>query len=274
MVTCQCNLAHAAGVRVVRRHSISFINNRCNVKDRNNQKILQLKRRILEDFTAENWVELGLITDCTHLIEQHSRLLRSLHFGDEDYSGNVISVLRSMADFNPDALQQTEEYLNEWYPDQSAMYISVKPSERKITFAPTVFSIPDGDIEDDLVAVMMPFSGFGDVYHAIKNATNDAGLRCLRADDIWEHSSIIQDIFSLIFRAKIIVVDFSNKNPNVMYETGIAHTLGKTVVPIAQNINDIPSDMIHHRALLYLNNGEGLNTLREQLAEKLRLLSA
>ena len=59
------------------------------MKDRNNQKILQLKRRILEDFTAENWVELGLITDCTHLIEQHSRLLRSLHFGDEDYSGII-----------------------------------------------------------------------------------------------------------------------------------------------------------------------------------------
>ncbi|MEI8610042.1 hypothetical protein P4S70_14040 [Enterovibrio sp. Hal110] len=242
--------------------------------DKNNQKILQLKRRIFEDFTAENWVELGLITDCTHLIEHHSRLLRSLHFGDEDYSGNIISVLRAMVDFNPHTLHLTEEYLNEWYPDQNATFISAKPSEKKITFSPTVFSVPDSDVEDDLVAVMMPFAGFTDVYDAIKGASIDAGLRCLRADDIWENSSIIQDIFSLIFRAKIVVVDFSNKNPNVMYETGIAHTLGKTVVPIAQNVNDIPSDMIHHRALIYLNNGEGLQTLRGQLASKLKLLSA
>ncbi|EGQ7688376.1 TPA: hypothetical protein NJ373_004522 [Vibrio parahaemolyticus] len=236
--------------------------------------ILQLKRRMLEDFTAENWIELGLITDCTHLIEHHPRLLRSLHFGDEDYSGSIISVLRSMADHNPDALNAAESYLNEWYPDQSATFISAKPSEKKITFAPSVFAIPDGDVEEDLVAVMMPFAGFGGVYDAIKGATEDATLRCLRADDIWEHSSIIQDIFSLIYRAKIVVVDFSNKNPNVMYETGIAHTLGKTVVPIAQNVSDIPSDMIHHRALIYLNNGEGLQTLREQLASKLKLLSA
>ncbi|MDE1244237.1 hypothetical protein [Vibrio aestuarianus] len=244
------------------------------MKDINTQMILQLKRRMLEDFTAENWIELGLITDCTHLIEHHPRLLRSLHFGDEDYSGSIISVLRSMADHNPDALNAAEAYLNEWYPDQSATFISAKPSEKKITFAPSVFAIPDGDVEEDLVAVMMPFAGFGGVYDAIKGATEDATLRCLRADDIWEHSSIIQDIFSLIYRAKIVVVDFSNKNPNVMYETGIAHTLGKTVVPIAQNVSDIPSDMIHHRALIYLNNGEGLQTLREQLASKLKLLSA
>jgi len=244
------------------------------VKDINTQMILQLKRRILENFTAENWIELGLITDCTHLIEHHSRLLRSLHFGDEDYSGCIISVLRSMVDHNANALKETEAYLNEWYPDQSATYISAKPSERKITFSPNVFSIPDSDVEDDLVAVMMPFAGFSSVYDAIKGATEDATLRCLRADDIWKHSSIIQDIFSLIYRAKIVVVDFSNKNPNVMYETGIAHTLGKTVVPIAQNVSDIPSDMIHHRALIYLNNGEGLQTLREQLAGKLKLLSA
>ncbi len=244
------------------------------MKDINTQMILKLKRRMLEDFTAENWIELGLITDCTHLIEHHPRLLRSLHFGDEDYSGSIISVLRAMADHNPDALNAAESYLNEWYPDQSATFISAKPSEKKITFAPSVFAIPDGDVEEDLVAVMMPFAGFGGVYDAIKGATEDATLRCLRADDIWEHSSIIQDIFSLIYRAKIVVVDFSNKNPNVMYETGIAHTLGKTVVPIAQNVSDIPSDMIHHRALIYLNNGEGLQTLREQLASKLKLLSA
>lgn len=116
----------------------------------------------------------------------------------------------------------------------------------------------------------MPFAGFDSVYQSIRMACSGAGLNCLRADDIWENSSIIQDIFSLIYRAKIVVVDFSNKNPNVMYETGIAHTLGKTVIPIAQSIQDIPSDMVHHRALIYHNNGEGLQYLERELTEKLR----
>ncbi|MCT7486360.1 hypothetical protein N5T98_04880 [Aliarcobacter cryaerophilus] len=63
---------------------------------------------------------------------------------------------------------------------------------------------------------------------------------CKRADDIWEDHTFIQDIFSLIYKSKIVIVDFTGKNPNVMYETGIAHTLGKIVI---QNLADIQ----HHR---------------------------
>lgn len=239
----------------------------------NAKLILDLKRRIEEDFTSSNWEEIGLLTDSSHIITSHPRLLRSLSFGDQDYGGNVISVLRAMSDHNPNSLAAIKNYLDEWYPDQNITYISDKPSIRKITFAPNVFSIPDGDVENDLVTVMMPFAGFDGVYGAIKNACNNAGFRCLRADDIWDNSTIIQDIFSLIYRAKIVVVDFTGKNPNVMYETGIAHTLGKTVVPLAQHTQDIPSDMVHHRALIYLRNSEGLAKLQHDLFNKLKTIS-
>lgn len=73
-----------------------------------------------------------------------------------------------------------------------------------------------------------------------------------------------------MFRARVVVVDFTGKNPNVMYETGIAHTLGKHVVPISQSIEDVPFDMAHHRVLTYLANGEGLAELESGLAAKLR----
>ena len=53
----------------------------------NGKKILALKEKIYENFTHSDWQEVGLITDCSDLIDQHSRLLRSLSFGDEDYSG-------------------------------------------------------------------------------------------------------------------------------------------------------------------------------------------
>ncbi len=233
--------------------------------------LLELKRRIVEDFTHSDWEELGLLTNCNDLIDGHDRLKRSLYFGDEDYTGNVITVLKQMTNRDPSTLKIVEDYLNERYPDAMSTYVSAKPSERKITFAPTVFEIPDGNPEDDLIAVMMPFSaGFSPVYEAIKQACNASGFRCLRADDIWEESTIMQDIFSLIYRAKSVVVDFSGKNPNVMYETGIAHTLGKVVIPITQNVSDIPSDMGHHRALRYLHNNEGLADLTTKLAAKLR----
>jgi len=167
-------------------------------------------------------------------------------------------------------LQVVNDYLDDKYPDENATYISSKPFEKKITFAPNVFEIPTGSQEEDLISVMMPFSsGFDPVYEAIKDACSSAGFRCLRADDIWEESTIMQDVFSLIYRSKSVVVDFSGKNPNVMYETGIPHNLGKIVIPITQNISDIPSDIGHHRALSYLQNVEGLSELSNKLAARL-----
>lgn len=145
-----------------------------------------------------------------------------------------------------------------------------KSTARSVTFIPTVFQIPDSDVEQDLVAVMMPFaSNFDSVYQAIQKACTDCELRCFRASDIWEASAIIQDIFSLIYRAHVVIVDFTNRNPNVMYETGIAHTLGKTVVPLSQSLDDVPFDIKHHRVLPYLSNREGLEELRSKLAARL-----
>jgi hypothetical protein len=39
------------------------------------------------------WRELGLLTDTTDLIDNHPRLLRSLHFGDDDYDGHVLAMV-------------------------------------------------------------------------------------------------------------------------------------------------------------------------------------
>ncbi|MBU4556296.1 MAG: hypothetical protein KJ747_05445, partial [Actinobacteria bacterium] len=109
---------------------------------------------------------------------------------------------------------------------------------------------------------------------AIREVCAQRGLWCMRVDDLWEESSIVQDIFNLVFRAQIVVVDFTDKNPNVMYETGIAHTLGKHVVPISQSLGDVPFDLTHHRVLTYLNNRQGLGVLGPKLADRLATVSS
>lgn len=241
------------------------------------QRIIDLRERVVANFDAENWEEIGLLTGHTQTIDDHPRLLRSLHWGDEDYAGNVLSVLKSIVTRDPNALNVIESFVDQRFPGESH-YISAKPSERKISFAPNVFQIPDSLPEIDLVSVMMPLRmEFDPVFEAIKRACAANNLRCLRADDIWEESAIIQDIFNLVFKAQVVVVDFSGKNPNVMYETGIAHTLGKHVVPISQSLDDVPFDITHHRVLKYLPNSEGLARLQSALEAKLkqfRLLGA
>ena len=232
-------------------------------------RLFEIRKRVVDQFDAGNWEELGLLTGSSDIINRHSRLLRSLSWGDEDYSGNVLTVIRQIVERDHRTLPMIESYLDKEYPGEST-YISAKPAERRITFAPYVFTLPEGHPELDLVAVMMPFAKeFDGVHAAIQEGSSKNGLRCLRADDIWEESTIIQDIFNLIFRAQVIVVDFTGKNPNVMYETGIAHALGKHVIPLTQSLEDVPFDMRHHRALKYLPNKEGLDKLAADLATKL-----
>lgn len=236
------------------------------------QRILELRERVVSNFDLSDWEELGLLTGLSDIITQHKRLLRSLNWGDEDYSGNALSVIRRMAEQDPSALDQIETMLERTYPEESH-YLSAKPSTKKLTFAPHVFEVPDVILDDSMVAVMMPFRReFDEVYKAIKQACEATGYQCLRADDIWENSTIIQDIFNLMLKSRIVVVDFTGKNPNVMYETGIAHTLGKLVIPLSQSLDDVPFDMIHHRVLKYLPNAEGHLKLQSELERKLRQL--
>jgi hypothetical protein len=135
---------------------------------------------------------------------------------------------------------------------------------------PTVFRVPNAKVEADLVSVMMPFEmAFDKVYEAIRKACGECELRCQRADDIWDQAEVVQDVFSLIYRSRVVICDFSKRNPNVFYEAGIAHTLGKHVIPIVQNPEDIPFDLRHLRFIKYLDNGEGREKLKRDVAQKL-----
>lgn len=238
------------------------------------KRILALRERVVAEFNTGDWHEIGLLTGYSDLITRHPRLLRSLSFGDEDYAGNALEIIKKVADIDEPAFEVFEQFVADKYPGEG-LYISAKPSERKIMFAPNVFQVPESlTIERDLVAVMMPFrSEFDSVIEGIRRASASANYRTLRVDDIWEESTVIQDIFNLIFRAHIVIVDFTGKNPNVMYETGIAHTLGKHVIPLSQSMQDVPFDISHHRVLTYLPNREGIETMIPKLAERLRYVS-
>lgn len=99
---------------------------------------------------------------------------------------------------------------------------------------PTVFQIAEPEfVEPTLMSAMMPFHpNFAPVYETIQRVAGEFGLRCRRADDIWENPAVMQDVVSLIDRSRIVVCDCSGRNPNVFYEAGIAHTLGREVILI------------------------------------------
>jgi hypothetical protein len=82
----------------------------------------------------------------------------------------------------------------------------------------------------------------------------------------------MDDITRSIEKAKIIVADLTGRNPNVFYEVGIAHTLNKTVLLLAQNIEDVPFDLRHRRVLLYEYSPRGCKKLENEISKNINSL--
>lgn len=148
--------------------------------------------------------------------------------------------------------------------------VSALPPAQQPT--PDVFTLPSLPPDPKAVAAMMPFAGFDSVYLALQEVVAEVGGVCVRADNIWKHNAIIDDIVDLIARSRVIVCDVTNRNPNVFYEMGLAHMLGRQVVIITQNPADVPFDVSHLRYVHYLNNSEGIDALKDALKDRLRNL--
>ena len=120
----------------------------------------------------------------------------------------------------------------------------------------------------DTCFVIMPFGGYFDDYYKdiYFHAIESAGLKPKRVDDLNRPSSIIQDIWTYTKKAKLILADLTEKNPNVFYELGLAHAIAKPAILITQDKNDIPFDLQGHRVIEYDKNIHdwGLN-LREKI---------
>lgn len=189
----------------------------------------------------------------------------------------VPPLQNSMLFANRIALDMPHEFefsRNHWAIKDVDLYRFLLRNVRPRRQRPTVFQIPEHEvIEPALSSAMMPFDlSFNPVYESIRQASESVGLRCRRADDIWEHAAIIQDVVSLIDRSRIVVCDCSGRNPNVFYEAGIAHTLGRDVILITQSEHDIPFDLRHLRYIRYLNNNEGRTALSEALQNRMRTI--
>jgi transcription termination factor Rho len=86
------------------------------------------------------------------------------------------------------------------------------------------------------VFVIMPFlPELKQIYEDhIKPIVKQVGLTVQRGDDFFKGRSVIQQVWTAILRAKLVIADCTGRNANVFYEVGIAHTLGKPVILITQ----------------------------------------
>jgi hypothetical protein len=127
------------------------------------------------------------------------------------------------------------------------------------------------DIDPRLAFALMPFTDeLTEIYTTLIKPTvesNEFGLVCKRADDIKSNRAIMQDIWKSACEAKLIIADLTGLNPNVMYELGVAHTLGKETILIYRKDEHIkfPFDLAHIRRIEYENTPVGGTKLVAEL---------
>jgi CheY-like chemotaxis protein len=135
-----------------------------------------------------------------------------------------------------------------------------------------LFGVPT--ISDQFSAdafIIMPFHPtFDPVHAAITRAVTAQGLREFRGDDPFTQTSVIHDIWSALNGCRVVISDCTGRNANVYYELGIADTLGKPVIILVQDINDVPFDIRHRRILEYTNTSPGRQKLSRELQVALK----
>jgi hypothetical protein len=133
-----------------------------------------------------------------------------------------------------------------------------RPAHQRVT--PTGGQLSTIDIKDTIMDeskkqafVLMPFQNpYNSYYQAIfKPALEAAGYIVTRADDLFTPLPIMLDIQRSILEAHLILCEMSGKNPNVFYELGLAHAVGRPVILVSRKEEDIPFDLRHVRIILY-----------------------
>jgi len=139
-------------------------------------------------------------------------------------------------------------------------------SEGSIICSP-IFGRPSKPSLKSDIFVVMPFlKNLKPVYDDhIRSTVQKMNLTVSRGDDFFTAKSIISDVWDAINSCRVVIADCTGRNPNVFYEIGMAHTLGKPVILISQDKEDIPFDIQYIRYILYEFTPRGMSEFEKIL---------
>jgi hypothetical protein len=108
-----------------------------------------------------------------------------------------------------------------------------------------------------------------DVLEAIKTGASECGIVAERIDDDERSERITDRVLESIRKAEFVIVDLSNERPNVLFEAGYAHGMGKLPIYIAREGTEIHFDVKDYPVIYFRNMKE----LREKLVRRLRAIA-
>lgn len=97
-------------------------------------------------------------------------------------------------------------------------------------------------------------------YRIVRAAVEEAGLECIRADDIVHSGIIDKPMYENLLNADVAIADLSTSNENAIYELGVRHALKpRTTIVIAEKQFKFPFDLGHLLVRSYEHLGTGID---------------
>jgi hypothetical protein len=110
----------------------------------------------------------------------------------------------------------------------------------------------DLTVDPKLGVVLTPFADEErGTFDAIQRACSRRGYRCIRGDEEYTPGDILSHVLRLIVKARVVIANVGTRNPNVFYELGFAHAMGKQTILVSRSIERVPFDVRALRILIW-----------------------
>lgn len=159
----------------------------------------------------------------------------------------VNHLIINSQNLSPDIMYEKKAISTTFFENLGIDLNNIKP-ERKTVFVLTPFL----DIENETFA-------------RIQKVCGEVDLKCSRGDEIYRDKDILSHIVSSILKANVVIANINGRNPNVFYELGICHAIGKPVILISKHRNNLPFDIKSKNIIFYKDFEQLQKLLKEEL---------
>lgn len=230
-----------------------------------------LKAHDIKEFTKDNILYCNLIIDVENSNNDIERFVIN-NIKNMDYSIGESSVNEfriwmfptnigkpkiHSQDYQEEDTKIKESYRLRIYPDQyflGKIGRSGGINLRQFMRINPIFIDRDFKRDYDKVFIAMPFKEekYNEIYRKhIKTQLDKQYLKAVRVDEEHYSGDVMEFVWREINESAFVIADISTTNPNVLYEIGVAHTLGKHVIILTDGTEEVPFDLKKNRYIEY-----------------------